>query len=75
MTISPTESMNLYTSFVYFVFEFAGGLGMIYTAWQHRALFLDLKLYLPGDLLTLTDRISMAHSLEVRVPFLDHHLL
>lgn len=41
----------------------------------HRALFLDLKLYLPGDLLTLTDRISMAHSLEVRVPFLDHELL
>ncbi|MGD8394531.1 MAG: asparagine synthase (glutamine-hydrolyzing) [Candidatus Eiseniibacteriota bacterium] len=41
----------------------------------HRALFIDLKLYLPGDLLTLTDRMAMAHSLEVRVPFLDHHLL
>ncbi len=41
----------------------------------HRALFADLKLYLPGDLLTLTDRMSMAHALEVRVPFLDHVLL
>jgi len=41
----------------------------------NRALYADLKLYLPGDLLTLTDRISMAHSLEVRVPYLDHELL
>ncbi len=41
----------------------------------HRALYADLKLYLPGDLLTLMDRVSMAHSLEVRVPFLDHQLL
>ncbi len=41
----------------------------------NRALFADLKLFVPGNLLTLTDRISMAHSLEVRVPFLDHELL
>jgi asparagine synthase (glutamine-hydrolysing) len=41
----------------------------------NQALYADLKLYLPGDLLTLCDRVSMAHSLEVRVPYLDHRLL
>ena len=38
-------------------------------------LYWDLKLYLPGDLLTVTDRMSMRHSLEVRVPYLDHVVL
>jgi asparagine synthase (glutamine-hydrolysing) len=51
--------------------------------WQARAksdaltqmLYLDTKVWLPDDILLKADKITMAHALELRVPFLDHHLI
>ena len=37
--------------------------------------YLDLKLWLAGDILLKADRMSMAHSLELRVPFLDKEVM
>jgi asparagine synthase (glutamine-hydrolysing) len=40
-----------------------------------RTLYTDIHNYLPGALLVKADRMTMAHSLEARSPFLDHRLL
>ncbi|HZV02783.1 MAG TPA: asparagine synthase (glutamine-hydrolyzing), partial [Planctomycetota bacterium] len=40
-----------------------------------RALYTDLALYMPDDVMTKVDIASMCHGLECRAPLLDHHLV
>src|SRR5207342_1213286 len=43
--------------------------------WLSSLQYLDTRLYLPLDILTKVDRMSMAHSIESREPLLDHKLV
>ncbi len=41
----------------------------------NRMLYVDAHVWLPDDLLLKADKMTMAHGLELRVPFLDHHMV
>jgi asparagine synthase (glutamine-hydrolysing) len=41
----------------------------------YQMMYYNLKVSLPGQMLVKVDRMSMAHSLETRAPFLDHRLV
>ncbi|MDY7041084.1 MAG: asparagine synthase (glutamine-hydrolyzing) [Chloroflexota bacterium] len=51
-------------------FEKAAGRGLV-----DQLLYVNASTYLPGDLLVKTDRMTMAHGLEARCPFLDQELI
>lgn len=54
------------------LWEEYSGLGHLKDLEQMQAI--DLKYWLPGDILQKADKMSMAHSLELRVPFLDREV-
>lgn len=53
---------------------FAAALNRLPTDAINRMLYADLKISLPADMLWKVDAMSMRHSLEVRVPLLDHRV-
>jgi asparagine synthase (glutamine-hydrolysing) len=50
-------------------------LGVQQAHWLSSLQYYDIKHYLPNDIMTKVDRMSMAHSIEAREPLLDHKLV
>ncbi len=58
-------------------FDFYKGVmkGCRFTDPFYKLMYFHHKVTLPGDMLTKVDRMSMAYSIETRVPFLDHRII
>lgn len=82
--VEPSEKSGLFTN------EALGKMGFDYSTSRYfcqltqecqdddelnQMLFIDMNTYMVDQLLVLSDRMSMAHSLELRVPYLDHILV
>jgi asparagine synthase (glutamine-hydrolysing) len=82
-TLPASERARLYSPDVAMQVDFAATAAILtgtFDGFRHgtsvdRALKTDLRWYLADDILTLTDRLSMWHSLELRVPYLDHRFV
>jgi asparagine synthase (glutamine-hydrolysing) len=82
-TIAPFERPKLFTPEAAGRIDFAATDRIITEPYEScaapddvtKALYVDIKTYLPEDILALSDRLSMWHSLEVRVPLVDHPLV
>jgi asparagine synthase (glutamine-hydrolysing) len=82
-TFSPDEKGELLTPSIKRRLEKLDSFNILYDYLRGKAfsselgklLYLDTKLYLQDGVLAKVDRASMAHGLEVRVPFLDHRFV
>jgi asparagine synthase (glutamine-hydrolysing) len=82
-TFSPEEKEKLVTSVIKEELEDLDSFYVLHNYLRDKAfsselgklLYLDTKLYLQDGVLAKVDRASMAHGLEVRVPFLDHRFV
>lgn len=80
---SQDQKRNLYSPDFHQSLDASDPIGYMQSLFAHsdkdsildRMLRADTQAYLPGDLLVKVDRMSMAHSLEARSPFLDHKLV
>jgi len=64
------ENLKKYKPLFYNYFEKVSNINPL-----SKLQYIDMNTYLPGDILVKVDRMSMAHSIEVRVPFLDQELV